>query len=540
MSRRRKFWGWGWDDERADPRQVQAVEAALRGWLGMQDLDVVAPPRLDQLSLRPPRITPPPALEPLTSAAPFERASHCYGKSYRDLVRALRGDFGNPPDLIAFPESERDVVALLDWCSDARIAAIPYGGGSSVCGGVEPDVGESFAGTLSVDLGRMQKVLEIDERSRAARIQAGVFGPALEEQLRPHGLTLRHYPQSFEFSTLGGWIATRSGGHFATQFTHVDELVESLRVVTPAGLVETRRLPGDGAGPSPERLFIGSEGALGVITEAWMRVFARPRFRAKATALYADFAQGLEAVRGLAQSGLNPANCRLLDAREAMMNGVATGEHAVLLLGFESHDHALDAWLKRAIELCRDAGGDVEERSIRTSEDGDGARGGSADAWRGAFLRAPYLRDELVARGAFVETFETAITWDRFHSLDAAVRTAAERAARESSGGGAAIVACRITHAYSDGAAPYFTVICPARRGAELPQWDLIKTAITDAMLAHGATVTHHHAVGRDFRPWYERQLPPLYQRALAAAKSAVDPSGVLNPGVLLAAPSRT
>jgi alkyldihydroxyacetonephosphate synthase len=540
MSRRRKFWGWGWDDERADPLQVQAALVALRGWLGMQDLDVVAPPRLDQLSLRPPRITPPRAIERLTSAEPFERASHCYGKSYRDLVRALRGEFGNPPDLVAFPENEHDVVALLDWCSDARIAAIPYGGGSSVCGGVEPDVGDAFIGTLSIDLGRMQKVLEIDERSRAARIQAGVFGPALEEQLRPHGLTLRHYPQSFEFSTLGGWIATRSGGHFATQFTHVDELVESLRVVTPAGLVETRRLPGDGAGPSPERLFIGSEGTLGVITEAWMRVFARPTFRAKATAHYSDFAKGMEAVRSLAQSGLNPANCRLLDAREAMMNGVATSEHAVLLIGFESHDHALDAWLKRAIELCRDAGGDVEERSIRISEDGDAARGGSADAWRGAFLRAPYLRDELVARGAFVETFETAITWDRFHSLDTAVRAAAERAARESSGGGAAIVACRITHAYSDGAAPYFTVICPARRGAELPQWDLIKTAITDAMLEHGATVTHHHAVGRDFRPWYESQLPPLYQRALAAAKRAVDPSGVLNPGVLLAAPNHT
>jgi len=510
----------------------------LRGWLGMHELEVATPPQLDQLCLRPPRIAPPPTLEPLTSAAPFERASHCYGKSYRDLVRALRGDFGNPPDLVAFPNDERDVVALLDWCSDSRVAAIPYGGGSSVCGGVEPDVGGAFAGTLSIDLGKMEKVLEIDERSRAARIQAGVFGPALEEQLRPHGLTLRHFPQSFEFSTLGGWIATRSGGHFATQFTHIDELVQALRVVTPGGLVNTRRLPGDGAGPSPERLFIGSEGTLGIITEAWMRVFARPRFRAKATALYSDFARGVEAVRLLAQSGLNPANCRLLDAREAMMNGVSTGEQAVLLIGFESHDHALDTWLTRAIELCRDAGGEVQDHSIRTSDDSGGVRGGSADAWRGAFLRAPYLRDELVARGAFVETFETAITWDRFASLDSAVRAAADQAARASSGA-AAIVTCRITHAYSDGAAPYFTVICPARRGAELEQWDLIKTAITDAMLEQGATVTHHHAVGRDFRRWYERQLPPPFQRALAAAKSAVDPSGVLNPGVLLAAPER-
>ena len=541
MDRRRKFWGWGWEDERADPLQVQAVEAALQSWLGMRQIEASPVPTLDQLSLRPPRVDAPATLARLISAAPFDRASHCYGKSYRDLVRALRGDFGNPPDLVAFPTSEQDVVALLDWCSDAKLAAIPYGGGSSVCGGVEPDVGESFAGTLSIDLGRMGKVLEIDEHSRAARIQAGVFGPALEDQLRPYGLSLRHYPQSFEFSTLGGWIATRSGGHFATQFTHIDELVQALRVVTPAGLVETRRLPGDGAGPSPERLFIGSEGTLGIITEAWMRVFTRPRFRAKATAQYPDFASGAEAVKSLAQSGLNPANCRLLDAREAMMNGVSTGEHAVLLIGFESHDHPLDAWLNRAVELCRDAGGTVPDHSVRTSDDGAGVRGGSADAWRGAFLRAPYLRDELARRGVFVETFETAITWDRFASLDAAVRTAAERATRESNGdGAAAIVTCRITHAYSDGAAPYFTVICPARRGDELLQWELIKTAITDAMLEQGATVTHHHAVGRDFRRWYERQLPLPYQRALAAAKRAVDPSGVLNPGVLLAAPARS
>jgi len=316
--------------------------------------------------------------------------------------------------------------------------------------------------------------------------------------------------------------------------------VESLRVVTPAGLIATRRLPGDGAGPSPERLFIGSEGALGIITEAWMRVFARPRFRAKATALYSDFKSGAEAVRLLVQSGLNPANCRLLDAREAMMNGVASGEHAVLLIGFESHDHALDTWLNRAIELSTDAGGEVQKGSVRISDDAAHVRGGSADAWRGAFLRAPYLRDELALRGAFVETFETAITWDRFHELESAVRAAAERAARESNGDGSnALVTCRITHAYGDGAAPYFTVICPARRGAELEQWDLIKTRVTDAMLEHGATVTHHHAVGRDFRKWYERQQPAPYQRALAAAKGAVDPAGVLNPGVLLAARAR-
>jgi len=534
MSRRRKFWGWGWEDERANPLELQAVEGMIEHLLGMPEITVTPPPRLDQLALRAPRLSAPAALAQLTSDVPYERAAHSYGKSYRDLVRALSGDFSNPPDLVAFPETELDVTRLLDWCTSARVAAIPYGGGSSVCGGVEPDVGEDFAGTLAIDLSRMQKVLEVDRQSLAARIQAGVFGPDLEAQLRPHGLTLRHYPQSFEFSTLGGWIATRSGGHFATLFTHVDELVESLRVVTPSGSIATRRLPGDGAGPSPERLFIGSEGILGIITEAWMRVFERPRFRGAASALFADFASGARAVQRLVQSGLYPENCRLLDAREAMLNGAAGGEHAVLLLGFESPDHAPKGRLARAIELCRDSGGEVPDSSIRSSDLGAGERSGAAGAWRGAFLRAPYLRDELVARGVFVETFETAITWDRFEALTSAVLAAAHGVARELGAGSTAIATCRITHAYRDGAAPYFTVICPARRGAELQQWALMKAAITDAMLDHGATVTHHHAVGRDFRPWYARQVPVAFQRALAAAKGALDPSGVLNPGVLL------
>jgi alkyldihydroxyacetonephosphate synthase len=536
MHRRRKFWGWGWEDEQASPLEEQAVEGLIQGVLGMSLAPAKAPPRLEAIELRASRVAAPPALAPLLGDDRYERALHSYGKSYRDLVRALRGDFTNPPDLVAFPETEDDVARLLDWCSSARIAAIPYGGGSSVCGGVEPDVGADFAGTLSIDLRRMHKVLEIDRASLAARIQAGVFGPELEAQLRPHGLTLRHYPQSFEFSTLGGWIATRSGGHFATLFTHVDELVEALRVVTPSGTLATRRLPGDGAGPSPERLFVGSEGVLGIITEAWMRLFVRPRFRAAATALFADFGAGAGALKRLVQAGLNPENCRLLDAREAMLNGAGSGEHAVLLIGFESHDHAPDARLARALELCRDSGGDVPAHSIRHSDAGTGERAGSAGAWRGAFLRAPYLRDALVMRGVFVETFETAVTWDRFEALHAAVRAAALGAVRELCGATAeAVVTCRITHAYRDGAAPYFTVICPARAGAELEQWDRIKAAITDTMLEHGATVTHHHAVGRDLRPWYERQVPVAFRRALAAAKGALDPSGVLNPRVLLA-----
>jgi alkyldihydroxyacetonephosphate synthase len=526
-ARRRKFWGWGLEDEAPDAALLAAVEAGLAGLLGMSAPARRPPPAIEQIELAAPRIQPPAALAKLFTLCPLERAAHTYGKSYRDLVRALAGNFSRAPDLVAYPESDADLVALLDWCSSSRLAAIPYGGGSSVCGGVEPAVGDAFAGAVSIDLGKLGNVLEIDELSRAARIQAGALGPAIEAGLRPRGLTLRHFPQSFEFSSLGGWIATRSGGHFATLITHIDELVESLTLVTPAGRIETRRLPGDGAGPSPERLFIGSEGILGIITEAWMRLQPRPRFRASFSARYADFAAGARAVRALAQSGLHPANCRLLDPMEALLNGAAGGDRAILLVGFESADHPLDAWIGRAAELCRDAGGEVGR--IRTSNDDESERDESAGAWRQAFLRAPYLRDELVMRGVFVETFETAITWDRLESLHAKVMAAAKMAAGEP-----AIVTCRITHAYPDGAAPYFTLLCPARAGAELEQWDLVKEAITGAMLQGGGTVTHHHAVGRDFRRWYDRQRPEPFASALAAAKGALDPAGVMNPGVLV------
>jgi alkyldihydroxyacetonephosphate synthase len=196
------------------------------------------------------------------------RASHTYGKAYRDVVRAARGELSNPPDVVATPSSEADVVALLDWCADRRVAAIPFGGGSSVVGGVECREAGAFAGVMTIDLTALDRVVEVDSVSRAARIQGGALGPVLEEQLRPHGYTLRHFPQSFEFSTLGGWLATRSGGHYASVYTHIDDMLESMRVVTPSGVVESRRLPGSGAGPSPDRLFLGSEGSRVIIAEA--------------------------------------------------------------------------------------------------------------------------------------------------------------------------------------------------------------------------------------------------------------------------------
>jgi alkyldihydroxyacetonephosphate synthase len=280
---------------------------------------------------------------------------------------------------------------------------------------------------------------------------------------------------------------------------------------------------------------IGSEGILGVIVEAWMRLQARPSFRAQASVRFTGedgFLRGARAVRTISQAGLHPANCRLLDAREAETSGAAAGDACVLIVGFESADHPLDAWMARALEIARDAGGLVAEGEGRTRT-GEGApRGGAAGAWRSAFLNMPYLRDVLAGMGVISETFETAITWDRFESFHADVMAATNDALKRTCGAGQ--VACRFTHVYPDGPAPYYSVIAPGRRGSELEMWAEIKAAASEALIRAGGTITHHHAVGRDHRPWYDRQRPPLFADALRAAKRALDPAGILNPGVLI------
>jgi len=455
---------------------------------------------------------------------PHVRAAHTYGKAYRDVIRALRGELAAAPDVVAFPETEDQVVDILDWAAGAGVAVIPFGGGSSVVGGVEYR-GEAHTAVLTLDLTRMDRVLEVDRMSRAALIQAGALGPVLEEQLAGHGYTLRHFPQSFEFSTLGGWLATRAGGHFAMRHTHIDDFVEALRVISPSGTTQTRRLPASGAGPSPDRLFLGSEGALGVITQAWLRLQDRPVHKASRSVSFGDFATGLTAVRAIAQSGLDPSNCRLLDEAEAAINTGRTDGRAVLVLGFESADHPVDAALARALALTGDHSGIPDPPSTQDS-------GGTVGNWRAAFLRMPYIRDALARSGAIVETFETACTWRTAEELCATVRTDVQAAITEVCGE-PGIVTSRVTHVYPDGVAPYFTVLARARRGSEVQMWDQIKAAASDILDRHGASITHHHAVGRDHRRWYDGQRPDLYADVLRAAKNSLDPRGILNPGVL-------
>jgi len=525
-TRRRKFWGWGYEGEGVGADELALIARLAAARLGVGELRAQDPPDISEIRLRPPRVTPPPSISPFSSADPWDRAEHTLGKSFHDLVRGLRREYANPPDAVVYPADEDELAAVLDWASDGRVAAIPYGGGSSVAGGIEPDVGDDFRGAVSVDMRRMGRVLEIDRASRAALIEAGALGPALEDQLRPHGLTLRHFPQSFEVSSLGGWIATRSGGHFATLHTHIDEFVEGLRLLTPRGVVETRRLPGDGAGVSADRFFIGSEGILGVITRAWMRVQDRPRFRASSSVAFESFEDAWHAAREVALSGLWPANCRLLDHDEAMISGSGDGSRSILIVTFESADHEVGPWMARAAEICRAHNGELPEAAAARSDEG------AAGLWRSAFIRGGHLHDAYVRLGLVQETFETAITWNRFPEFHAAVLEATRQALVEQCGGG--IVSCRFAYVYPDGPAPYYTVVAPGRPGAELQQWAAIKEAASDALLRLGGTITHHHAVGRSHRHWYDQQRPDLFADALRAAKRSLDPAGVMNPGVLV------
>lgn len=515
--RKTSYWAWGYEDRMPDDEGRKNIGDMVQGMLGFEPTEPKPLPKIDDARVSEPRVEAPGDLCVTTDRE--ARIRHTYGRGYRDVFRGFSNDFTVAPDAVATPSSEEDVVRVLAWCDEKNLAVVPYGGGTSVVGGIECKRDGAYDGVVSLDLAGLGRTKWIDEKSRLACIEAGAFGPDLEEALAAKGMTLRHFPQSFEHSTLGGWIATRAGGHFATLYTHIDDLVASTRTIAPAGEIATRTLPGSGAGPSPDRLILGSEGALGVITEAVVRIRPRPRFRARADVHFPTFADGVKAARLLAQSDLHPSNCRLLDEREAAYNMVATDGSAVMIVAFESDDHELDPWLDRAIEIVKSANGRAEKKES------------AGNAWKSAFVDAPYLQATLMSLGIIADTFETACTWSSFDELHAAIVHDVRDAMKRVAGSGR--LTCRFTHVYPDGPAPYYTFLCPAKAGGELAQWAEIKAAASEALMAHGATITHHHAVGRTHRPWYQRQVPSLFLEALRGAKKAVDPKGLMNPGVL-------
>lgn len=531
VTRKRSHWAWGWQDQLPNETRRKELGEQLSMFLGLDPLTLGPIPDISQCRVRASNIEVPQCLTDIVVNDAESRITKSMGRGFKDIVRGYQGDFSCAPDCVAKITTERDVERILDWCNHNNYSCVPVGGGTSVVGGIETYENQRKNGVVALDLEGLNKVLEIDPISKAARIQAGALGPVLENQLGEQGFTLRHFPQSFEFSTLGGWIATRAGGHFATLYTHIDDLVESVRMVSPKGAFETRRLPASGAGPDPNRMIIGSEGAFGVITEAWMRIQKRPTWRASASVFFESFAQGALAARAISQSGLFPSNCRLLDATEALLNGVPSNGNAVLILGFESAEYEREAWIDQAINIAVSHGGACPKgKRVRKEESRENA---SAEAtWRQAFIEAPYLQSSLLTLGVMADTFETACTWDRFPILHETVtRTVLETIKREC---GKGVITCRFTHIYPDGPAPYFTFLAPIQAGQELEKWAIIKKAASEALLACGATITHHHAVGRTHHPWYTQERPNLFGEAIKACKQVFDPGSIMNPGVLV------
>ena len=471
---------------------------------------------------------------------PVERISHAAGRSYPDLVRLRSGDGSGAPDAVVYPGASDEVAAVLDACSSGGVAVVPFGGGTSVVGGVEA-LHDGFAAAITLDLSRMDALVESDRRSLTATFQPGITGPRAETLLASRGLTLGHYPQSFEFATIGGYVATRSAGQASTGYGRIDELVLGLRCATPAGEIEVKPFPATAAGPSLLGLLVGSEGVLGVITEATLGVRPLPEASRYEGWSFRSFEEGCEAFRTMEQAEASPDVARLSDEPEtalsmALTSSGSAGERAgraylrlrghdggcIALVGFEGEEREIDARRNRTREILRGCDGlSLGERPGR--------------AWLRGRYAGPYLRDALLDRGVMAETLETATTWSRLDGLYQAVGNALNESL--TARGTPPLVMCHVSHLYRSGASLYYTFIAAQEQGAELDQWRAAKSAASDAIVAHGGTITHHHAVGRDHTPWMRAEVGDLGLELLRAAKERLDPRGIMNPGKLLPDP---
>jgi alkyldihydroxyacetonephosphate synthase len=532
-----KWWGWG--DAEAGPHLGPAAEALLTSELG--ELQPSSRPSTPEAVELPAARALPPALEEAVGTegiarGDVERIRHAAGKGYVDLARVRSGRLEAAPDAVVAPASAAEIRRVLDICSAEGIAVVPFGGGTSVVGGVEPLAGP-FQRLISLDLVRLRAV-EVDQRSLTARLGAGLRGPEAETALGATGLTLGHFPQSFEYATIGGFAATRSAGQASSGYGRFDEAVTSLRLIAPAGRLETLQTPHSAAGPALRELVLGSEGVLGVIPEVTVRVHPQPARRRYEAWMAESFEAGAEIVRGLAQAELLPDVIRVSDEEETRISLELSGPEGRARRLFE-----------RYLALRRRRGGAL----VIVGVEGDGesvarrrplvARGlraggavylgqGAGRAWERGRYSGPYLRDALLDAGAMAETLETAHTWSGLRELYEAVGAAIAGALEGQ--GTPGIVSCHISHAYPDGASLYFTFIARQRRGDEVQQWRAVKAAASEAIVAAGGTITHHHAVGRDHVPYMTAEVGASGIEVLRAAKERLDPAGIMNPGKLL------
>lgn len=539
---RMRWWGWG------DPERLTELPAHALGFL-RETVGVAEQPRapvaLANVHLPPSRLSGETLAElrallgrEAVSDGHEDRVLHAAGKGYPDLVLLRAGEPEAAPDAVLYPRSAEQLAALFDLCAQRSLALVPFGGGTSVVGGVAPLRG-AHAAVLALDLSALGALLEIDRESLSVRAQGGMRVATLERLLAGEGLTLGHFPQSYEYVSLGGCAATRSAGQASTGYGRFERLVLGLRMSTPTGEIHPRALPASAAGPDVRELVVGSEGTLGVIHELTLRVRAAPEHTRYDGVFFEDFASGATALRALAQERVAPDVARLSDESETRMSlalaGTAGlkgrlgrayigargyGNGCLAIFGFEGSKDAVGARRDRAIALARRYGGLPVGRS-------------PGEAWRAQRFAAPYLRDALLTHGVLVETLETAAPWSKLLGLHSAVeRAIAQALAAQGTPG---LVMCHISHLYETGASLYFTFLARQRDGEELAQWQAVKRAAGDAIALHDGTITHHHAVGRDHMPWIEGEIGDRAVAALRALKDELDPAGIMNPGKLLA-----
>jgi alkyldihydroxyacetonephosphate synthase len=531
-----RWWGWG-DPEKSTELGAEAL-AMLREAAG--PAEPAGRVALAEVGVADPEPLPRAVTEAVGAHAVLDGREHrirrAAGQSYPDLIRLRSGTLGAAPDAVVLPGTADEVARVLEVCAAEGVAVVPFGGGTSVVGGVEPFRGR-FERLVALDLRRLRGV-EVDERSLTARLGPGLRGPEAEAALQGRGLTLGHFPQSFEYATIGGFAATRSAGQASSGYGRFDDLVTSIRMRAPAGELRTLATPHTAAGPALRELIVGSEGVLGVITDVTVRVRPAPAERRYEAWVAASFADGQEAVRTLAQSDRLPDVIRVSDEAETSasmgLGGVSGARKA-----------ALDAYLRLrrrtggCILICGWEG-DSEGVERRRALSARGLRATGAvpigrspgRSWLRGRFEGPYLRETLLDLGYMVETLETAHTWSRLGTHHEAVGDAISGALGRGGGGG--LVMCHLSHAYRDGASLYFTFIAPGRREAELEQWREVKEAACEAIVASGGTITHHHAIGRDHAPYMPAEVGPLGVESIRALKERLDPAGIMNPGKLL------
>jgi len=470
-----------------------------------------------------------------------ERVGHAAGKGYIDLVRMRTGIPEGAPDAVVLPTGHEQVRAVLEVCARSGLAVVPFGGGTSVVGGVEP-LRDGHAGVIALDMRRIREVVELDRESKIVTVGAGMRGPELERWLAAEWLTLGHWPQSYEYVTLGGCAASRSAGQASSGYGSIAKMVLGLRMAVPAGDIALDAMPASAAGPGLRELIVGSEGTLGVITTVSLRVREAPAKRVYEGVMFESYPAGIDALRAMAQEHALPDVARLSDAAETRMSMLLAGdgglkgrlgraylgargygegqaERCIAIVGFEGNAKEVKARRGRALALARHNGGL--------------ALGGSPGrAWLKGRFQAPYLRDELLDHGVMVETLETATRWSNVQRLRDAVASAIEGALAEQ--GTPGIVMCHVSHLYETGASLYYTFIARQREGGEIEQWRAVKRAASEAIVTGGGTITHHHAVGRDHAPWLEREIGAEGVASIGALKAQLDPAGIMNPGKLL------